>query len=53
MESVAYIENNRKKTSHHSNGHKDMQQVHFTPMSKLHTVDEFIDRLEQAVLDRL
>jgi hypothetical protein len=29
------------------------QQVQATPKERLHTVEEFIDKLEQAVLEKL
>ena len=33
--------------------HRDTQQVQATPKERLHTVEEFIDKLEQAVLEKL
>ena len=53
MDSVAYI--NSKGTKHLRNMEMlhATQQVQATPKKRLHTVEEFIDKLEKAVLEKL
>ena len=42
------------KSSTLKKGHPENdQQVEATPMNRLHTVEEFIEKLEQAVLQKL
>ncbi len=42
------------KSSTLKNGNSEsVQQVEATPMNRLHTVEEFIEKLEQAVLQKL
>ena len=53
MESVAYKSNTRKTTMQNIKLHKNMQDTLLTPKDRLHTVEEFIGKLEQAVLEKL
>lgn len=43
------LKNSTLKSGHSENA----QQVEATPMNRLHTVEEFIEKLEQAVLQKL
>jgi len=53
METVTYINNTRTKSLRKVEAHQSTPQVQTTPKEQLHTVEEFIDKLEQAVLERL
>ena len=53
METVANINNTRTKPLRKVEAHQSTPQVEATPKERLHTVEEFIDKLEQAVLERL
>jgi hypothetical protein len=53
METVTYINNTRTKSLRKVEAHQSTPQVQTTPKERLHTVEEFIDKLEQAVLERL
>jgi len=51
MESIAYTSNTRKRERRSI--HNTIQHVQSTPTDRLYSVEDFIDKLEQAVLDRL
>ncbi len=53
METVANTNNTRTKPLRKVEAHQSTPQVEVTPKERLHTVEEFIDKLEQAVLERL
>ena len=53
MDSVAYISNSRKKGVRKIAMLEGNQQVQMTPKDRLRSVEEFIDKLEQAVLERV
>jgi hypothetical protein len=53
METVTYINNTRTKSLRKVEAHQSTPQVQTTPKERLHSVEEFIDKLEQAVLERL
>ena len=53
MDSVTYISNSRKKTMRKIAMYKSNQQIQVTPKERLHSVEEFIEKLEQAVLEKL
>ena len=53
MESLAYVNSTRTKSLRNMEVPHDTQQVQATPKERLHTVEEFIDKLEQAVLEKL
>ncbi len=53
METVAYINTTRTKPLRKVETPQGPQQVQATPKERLHTVEEFIDKLEQAVQERL
>ena len=53
MESLAYVNSTRTKPLRNIEVHRATQQVQATPKERLHTVEEFIDKLEQAVLEKL
>ena len=53
MVTVSYINNTRANPYRKVEAHKSTPQVEATPKERLHTVEEFIDKLEQAVLERL
>ena len=53
METVADTNNTRTKPLRKVEAHQSTPQVEATPQERLHTVVEFIDKLEQAVLERL
>ncbi len=53
METVADTNNTRTKPLRNVEAHQSTPQVEATPQERLHTVEEFIDKLEQAVLERL
>ena len=50
MESLSYVNNTKTKSLQNKEVHQDTQQVQATPKERLHTVEELIDKLEQAVL---
>ena len=53
METVADTNNTRTKPLRKVEAHQSTPQVEATPKERLHTVEEFIDKLEQAVMERL
>lgn len=54
MESTATYPNNTvTKPVKNNEVHHGTPQIQATPKERLHTVEEFIDKLEQAVLERL
>lgn len=53
MDSVAYISSSRKKGVRKIAMLEGNQQVQVTPKDRLRSVEEFIDKLEQAVLERV
>ncbi len=53
METVANINNTRTNPLRKVEAHQSTPQVEATLKERLHTVEEFIDKLEQAVLERL
>jgi hypothetical protein len=53
MDSVAYISSSRKKGARKIAMLEGNQQVQVTPKDRLRSVEEFIDKLEQAVLERV
>ena len=53
METVVNINNTSTKPFRKVEAHQSAPQVEATPKERLHTVEEFIDKLEQAVLERL
>ena len=53
MESLAYVNSTRTKPLRNMEVHRGTQHVQATPKERLHTVEEFIDKLEQAVLEKL
>ncbi len=53
METVANTNNTRTKPLRKVEAHQSTPQVEVTPKERLRTVEEFIDKLEQAVLERL
>lgn len=53
MESLAYVNGTGTKSLRNIEVHHGTQQVQATPKERLHTVEEFIDKLEQAVLEKL
>ena len=53
METAAYINNTRTKPLRKVEAHQSTPQMEATPKERLHTVEEFIDKLEQAVKERL
>lgn len=50
---VAYVNNTRTKPLRNIEVPHGTTQVQTTPKERLHTVEEFIDKLERAVLERL
>lgn len=52
MASIAYISGSRKKNARRVAMCEGNQHVQLTPKDRLHSVEEFIDKLEQAVLER-
>jgi len=53
MENVTFVNSKRTKSLQKIEVHHGTQQVQATPKERLHTVEEFIDKLEQAVLEKL
>lgn len=53
METGAYINNIRTKSLREVEAHQSAPQIQATPKERLRTVEEFVDKLEQAVLERL
>ena len=53
MESIAYVNSTRTKSFPKMDLPHGTQQVQATPKERLHTVEEFVEKLEQAVLERL
>ncbi|MBO4840042.1 MAG: hypothetical protein J5524_02965 [Bacteroidaceae bacterium] len=53
MTSVAYIGSSRKKNARRAAMCEGNRQRQLTPKDRLHSVEDFIDKLEQAVLERL
>ena len=53
MESVSPVTTTRRAPLQNREVRRDTRQVQATPPERLHTVEEFIDQLEQAVLERL
>ena len=53
MASIAYISGSRKKNARRVAMCEGNQHVQLTPKDRLHSVEEFIDKLEQAVLERV
>ena len=53
MTSVAYISSSRKKNARRAAMYEANRQRQLTPKDRLHSVEDFIDKLEQAVLERL
>ena len=53
METVVYTNNTKSKSLRGVKIRSDAHSVQATPKERLHTVEEFINKLEQAVLERL
>lgn len=53
MESTIHINNTKSNSLRKVEVHHPSQHVQATPKERLHSVDEFIDKLEEAVLERL
>ncbi len=53
MENSASVNSTNTKALRNGEVRQDTQQVQVTPKERLHTVEEFIDKLEQAVLKKL
>ncbi|MBR3412149.1 MAG: hypothetical protein IKG81_05625 [Bacteroidales bacterium] len=51
--STTYPNNTTTKPLRNIEVHHGTPQVQTTPKERLHAVEEFIDKLEQAVLERL
>lgn len=53
MDSVAYISSSRKKNTRRVAMFEGNRQIQLTPKDRLHSVEEFIDKLQQAVHQRV
>ena len=53
MEGLVFVNDTRTRSLRNMEAQHDTQQVQATPKERLHTVEEFIDKLEQAVLKKL
>lgn len=53
METTVNVRNTRSKSLRNIDVHRDGQPLQTTPKERLHSVEEFVERLEQAVLERL
>ena len=53
METTVNVRNTRSKSLRNIDVHRDDQPLQTTPKERLHSVEEFVERLEQAVLERL
>ena len=53
METVYTPTRTRKMPLHKSSRHETPKELTTTPKERLHTVEEFVEKLEQAVLERL
>lgn len=53
METTVNVRNTRSKSLRNIDVHRDGQPLQTTPKERLLSVEEFVERLEQAVLERL
>ena len=53
MENIAFVNSTRAKSFPIADVSRSTQQVKATPKERLHTVEEFVEKLEQAVLEKL
>ena len=53
METTVNVRNTRSKSLRNIDIHRDGQPLQTTPKERLHSVGEFVEKLEQAVLERL
>lgn len=53
METAVNVRNTGSKSLRNIDIHRDSQPLQATPKERLHSVEEFVEKLEQAVLERL
>ena len=53
MENLAFVNSTRTKSFPIADVPHGTQQVQATPKERLHTVEEFVEKLEQTVLENL
>lgn len=49
METTVNVRNTRSKSLRNIDIHRDSQPLQATPKERLHSVEEFVEKLEQAV----